>query len=350
MFKVDNPYIAYCTPACIQDFNATIPNSQIEPNKTYFLRFDDDRKLIETDVPKEHHSSAFERLIADCLLYLQKGEHPQWEIDGDHSFLDSVIKAALSKPGFRAMSDYANRISIFETSEKLRSIKTGSTSISFFIVEPGDSFSSVIGHVTIWLRGIRSVAYSTTKHGAARFHQTAAVIEECLTAMAVCPEAVPELRKDGTTLERLTGQFYQTDIPTGRLADLFKSINHADSIAFELLKREVNSIIRGLSMDEVYLTFSFAGHPNFPFPEFGEEQKFQFLRSAEQKMVQNSAVARKQAEEESRPMPIWKTVLRGLSANKTGGDVSNLTSRELFEIDNLINVLRHMDKGHALGE
>ena len=344
MFVGNNPYIAHCTAMCIQDFNVSAPASQIKPNKSYFLRFDEAGNLAETDVPTEHRGIVFDQLVTDCLHFLRTNEHPQWEIDGDQRFLETIVKTTFAQSDLRAMwtgqrgIEFISPIEIVKFGVKL-GIK-GTTIITFFVIGPGESFSSVVGLIMISIRGVKNFSYMTTTFGASRFEQISAKITENLQAMAKFLEGVPEIRKDRSTDAFLSRLFYVSDIPTGRLADLFKSIKNSDGTAFQLLKREVNALIHGLTMEEIRVAFSLATHPNLPLPLLSDEQKFQTIQSAGRKMDLNFDLARKRAAEASQPKSIFRSLVRGLTAAKASTAEVGKTYHELFEIDQLIETLR----------
>lgn len=340
MFVHNDPNVAYCTAACIHDFNSSLSGSSIVPDRTYFLRFDDHGQLAETDVPEKDQGAAFRKLEVDCLHYLKTGEHPLWEIEGDQRFLEVIARSALSVGNINTFGDYqitADNLSDFNS---LLSFNRGSTCVSFFLCSPGDSITSLLGHLRISIRGIRSVSYMTTGHGAHQFEHIVERIRTALSQISTCPEATPEILWDRSSEAFLIGLLYKSGFPTGRLASLLSSIQNSDDNAYPLLKREVISLFQGLTMDEVRAALSLSAYTILPAPSFRDERVVAVVQSAESKINSNFDLLRRSVNN----MPVSKSLLgrlaRGASMVLDRSPKSNNSLSEQTEINRIIDSLR----------
>lgn len=59
-------------------FNAQFPGSELSSDRHYWFEFDDDRNLIDTDVPEHSDGQGALALAADCEKYLFDDETPDW--------------------------------------------------------------------------------------------------------------------------------------------------------------------------------------------------------------------------------------------------------------------------------
>jgi hypothetical protein len=341
MFNDSNPYVAYCTAACIQDFNSSLAGSLIVPNKTYFLRFDDQGQLAETDVPKGDQGPAFEKLQADCLHYLKTGEHPSWEIEGDQRFLEAVARSALSDVEISVFGRY-NEISADNLSGlgHLLDFKKGSTAIEFFLVSPGESVTSLLGYLSVSIRGIRHVRYMSTIHGEQCFKQIVGRIEKSLGEISICGESTPEITRDKSSEAYLVGRFYNSELPRGRLASLVSSIKNSDDNAYSLLRREALLLLHGLTLDEVRAALSLSAYTILDAPSFRDEWASAVIRSAEAKIDGNLDRSRRYPTNIPTAHSFLGRLIKGAAIVMDKLPDSNVSARDQADIDSIFELIR----------
>ena len=59
-------------------FNGGWPCSTLRPSRSYWFEFDDERNLIDTDVPQHDDGDAATALSQDCERWLFDDVKPEW--------------------------------------------------------------------------------------------------------------------------------------------------------------------------------------------------------------------------------------------------------------------------------